>query len=132
MWDQFVGLPYADKGRDFSGVDCWGLHFLINRTFGLDLPSYSDRYVTAADLAVIARLIGSEIDDDWREIPRGEERPLDGALMREGRLPGHIGTVVRPGLLIHIERGETSRIESYRVSPLKHRLVGFYRHRAHE
>jgi hypothetical protein len=34
--------------------------------------------------------------------------------MREGRLRQHIGIVVTPGLLLHVERGETSRIERYR------------------
>ncbi len=126
MFDRFVGLPYADKGRG-DAVDCWGL---VCRVFlelrGIALPSYSESYVTAEDRAAVAALICGELDP-WLPIAPGEEQPFDCVLMREMGFPRHVGVVTQPGMLLHVQRGETSLIERYRAGPLKFRVVGFYR-----
>lgn len=129
MFDALVGIPWVDKGRAPSGVDCWGLVVLANRARGLELPSYSDRYVTAADRRAIARLIAGELDD-WVEIEAGRETVWDCVLLRDGPLPRHIGLVVAPGRMLHVEEHRTSVIESYRSGTIRHRIVGFFRHRA--
>jgi cell wall-associated NlpC family hydrolase len=124
----FVGLEYADKGRGPS-YDCWGLLQVVMRDLrGVELPSYSDQYVTADDRKALAALIADELDP-WDEITAGQEQPFDAVLMREGRFPRHVGIVTGPGRLLHISAGETSMIERYREGPLKHRVVGFYRFR---
>lgn len=127
-FDRFVGIPYADKGRG-DAVDCWGL---ICRVFaearGIALPSYSENYVTADDLQSIAVLIAGELDP-WQPVVAGEEMPFDCVLMKECGLPRHIGVVTQPGLLLHVQRGETSLIERYRSGPLRFRVMGFYRYR---
>lgn len=28
-WNEYVGLPFADKGRTREGCDCWGLVRLV-------------------------------------------------------------------------------------------------------
>lgn len=127
MFDRFVGIPYLDRGRSIVGCDCWGLLWLVYRELrGVELPSYSERYVTGADRGEMARLIAGELDD-WQEIPATEEQRFDGVLMREGSFPRHIGVVVAPGQMLHVERGQTSRIERYRSGMLAPRVVGFYR-----
>jgi cell wall-associated NlpC family hydrolase len=129
---RFVGLPYIDKGRGFDGCDCWGLLWLVYRDLrGVELPSYAERYVTGADRAAMAALIADELDP-WTEIAAGQEHAFDGVLMREGRAIRHIGIVTEPGLLLHVQDGQSSQIERYRSGPLKHRVVGFYRYRDHE
>lgn len=128
-FDRFVGLAYADKGRG-PAYDCWGLLVAVMRDLrGVDLPSYSDQYVTADDRRALAALIAGELDP-WDEIASGQEQAFDAVLMREGRFPRHVGIVTAPGRLLHISAGETSMIERYREGPLKHRVVGFYRYRA--
>lgn len=130
MFDRYVGLPFADKGRAASGVDCWGLVFLINRAErGIELPSYSDRYVTSADAKDIASLINGEMSP-WREIEAGQEAPFDCVLIREGSFDRHIGLVVTPGRMLHVRRGHSSAIESYRTGVWRHRVVGFFRYMA--
>ncbi|MGM4891273.1 NlpC/P60 family protein [Tardiphaga sp. 839_C3_N1_4] len=130
-FDRFVGLPYADKGRGPT-YDCWGLLLAVMRELrGIELPSYSDRYVTAEDREALAALIADELDP-WDEIIAGQEQAFDAVLMREGRFPRHVGIVTEPGRLLHVSAGETSMIERYREGPLKHRVVGFYRYRDHE
>ena len=127
-FDCFVGLPYRDKGRG-EQVDCWGL---VVRVFselrGIALPSYTDSYITADDRVALAALIGGELDP-WDEIAPGDEQTFDCVLMKEAGYPRHIGVVTQPGMLLHVQRGETSCIERYRHGALRHRVVGFYRYR---
>jgi cell wall-associated NlpC family hydrolase len=131
-FDRFVGIPYLDRGRGLCGCDCWGLVRLVfSELRGIDLPSYVERYVTASDRVAMARLIAGEMDD-WEEVPAGQEMKFDGALMREGGFPRHVGIVTAPGQLLHVQTGETSRIERYRSGILANRIVGFYRYRDHE
>jgi cell wall-associated NlpC family hydrolase len=128
-FDRFVGLPYADKGRGFAGVDCWGLvHLVFASERGIALPSYADRYETAEDRRDVAGLIAGEIGR-WDEIAEGQERPFDCVLLREGREPSHISLVVRPGRMLHVQDGRTSVIESYRSGVWKRRVVGLFRYR---
>lgn len=130
QFDGFVGVAYADKGRDAAGVDCWGLVRLVFRELrGIELPSYSERYVTAEDARAIAGLVAGELDP-WLEVAAGAEQPFDCVLMKEGRFARHVGVVTRPGLLLHVERGMTSSIERYRSGPLQFRVAGFYRLKA--
>lgn len=127
MFDHFVGLPWLDKGRDRAGVDCWGLLCLVFRELrGIELPSYAEAYVTSADRRALAVLIAGELDP-WEEISAGVEQMFDGVLMREGRFVQHVGIVVVPGMMLHVERGSASVIERYRSGMFAHRVVGFYR-----
>lgn len=131
-FDRFVGIPYLDKGRSFVGLDCWGLlHLVFRELHGIELPSYAERYVTGADREAMARLIANEMED-WQEVTPGREKTFDGVLMREGKFPRHIGIVTQPGMLLHVEQGETSRIERYRSGIIANRIVGFFRYRDHE
>lgn len=128
IFDRYVGIPYLDKGRSLCGVDCWGLKWLVHRDLrGIEIASYAEAYVTGSDRVAIARLIAGELED-WQQIPAGEERAFDGVLMREGKLPRHIGTVTARGQLLHVQPGETSRIERYGSGVLAARVVGFYRY----
>jgi cell wall-associated NlpC family hydrolase len=124
-----VGLPWRELGRGAGGVDCWGLRRLILlQLAGVELPSYGDGYSTTADLQAIRTLVEGGMREH-EEIPAGAEAPLDGVLLREGREAVHIGTVVRPGDLIHIERERESVVEPYRRGMLRLRVLGFYRYR---
>jgi cell wall-associated NlpC family hydrolase len=127
MWDRFVGLPYRDGGRDFDGVDCWGLVWLAHREErGIVLPSFHDRYTLPADRKVIGNIVAGVLDA-FDDIAPGAEQPFDQVLMRDAGRLCHVGMVIGAGRLLHIERGETSRIESYRGGRIKGRIAGIYR-----
>lgn len=127
--DAYVGIPYLDRGRTIAGCDCYGLlRLVLLEQRGVELPAFSDLYVTSADRHAIACLLEGGLEQ-WDRIAPGKERPFDGVLMRHGRDIRHIGLVVEPGRLLHVDQGTGSRIERYSSPPLSHRLVGFYRFR---
>lgn len=126
MLDEFVGVPFVEFGRDRSGCDCWGLVRLVYaERLGIDLPCYSERYLSTQDAAHLQSLITGELAP-WHQVEI--ERPLDAVLMTEGGVIRHIGVVERPGWLLHVEDGGTAVIEPYRTGHLRRRIVGFYRH----
>lgn len=127
-FDEYVGLPWLDRGRDRAGTDCWGLLGMVYaERFGIVLPSFRDDYQTAADGEAVSGLIDGN-RSAWTEIPAGSERIGDGLLMSLAGRPRHIGVVVGKGLVLHIERGAGSLIESYLAMRLRRRVAGFYRH----
>lgn len=129
-FDAFVGIPYADRGRTRAGCDCYGLLRLVMAELCfVDLPSFSDAYVTSADRVALAGLIAGQITP-WDRVVIGEERTFDGVLMRVGRSLSHIGVVVTPGRMLHVSEGETSCIVSYRTPPWSDRMAGIFRYRS--
>lgn len=126
-FDDYVGLPFVEGGRDRRGLDCWALFSLVLFEHkGIALPSFSGAY-TLADRQATADLIAGHMGP-WREVPDGSEQPYDGLLMADRRSPSHIGIVIGNGRVLHIERGAGSIVEEYRGSRLRRRLLGFYRH----
>lgn len=126
-FDRFVGLPWRDRGRDFSGVDCWGLVRLVYACLlGIDLPSHSGDYVTAADAQALQQLIAGSMGE-WTTVIDGVRR-FDGVLMTRAGVIRHIGVVTDPGFMLHVDEGGASVIERYQSSRLSRRVAGFYRH----
>jgi len=123
-WSRFVGLPWRDRGRGPEGYDCWGLFRLaFGAATGIDLPSYDERYRSAADRSETATLFAGG-RGDWDEVPEGAMRELDGAVfVMTGRF--HIGLVVRRGLVLHMPFGGNSVIAPLSRFP----KATVYRHR---
>lgn len=49
-YDNYIGLPYKENGRDDSGIDCWGLaRKFYKDELAIDLPSYVDLYTGSED-----------------------------------------------------------------------------------
>jgi cell wall-associated NlpC family hydrolase len=136
----YIGIPFVERGRGRDGADCWGLARMIwAERFGLDLASFDGAYETTEEGEAIGRALterGTETPE-WLEVAPGAERAGDGVLMTgfyraDGALakaPIHVGVVVAPGALIHIERGTDAALGRYRDDRrLARRVVGFWRH----
>ena len=89
-----VGTPFVEKGRTRAGYDCAGFLLAAYReVFGLELPTFTERYAGIQDRQGIARAI-DEQRDLWRGVPAGHERPGDAILLRVYGLPIHVGLVL--------------------------------------
>ncbi|MER8786322.1 C40 family peptidase [Mesorhizobium sp. M0983] len=128
-WTQaFIGLPFADKGRDWSGCDCWGFVRLVHAEHaGNDLPSYAG--LGAAERREIAGIVAREAQSAlWLKVETPQA--LDILWFRRGRLDAHCGLYLRPGLMMHMVEEDCSKIERFDDgSPWQHRLTGVYRWR---
>lgn len=136
--DKYLRIPYVDRGEGFDGCDCWGLLSLILfEERGIRISNHKD--VAAGDLLAKARKMakGAETDPEWVSVNALSEQPFDCVLMKgqvriEGSVrsvPVHIGCVVIPGRLIHIEKETGVLVMDYRRNALiKNRVLGFYRH----
>lgn len=134
--DRYVGIRFADHGRALSldeargGLDCWGLARLVAaEQLGLVLPAYDEGYASADERAAVARLISAGMAD-WRPVPDGGCRAGDFAALRGRRREpvSHVGVLVGPAHLLHIERGTASVVVPLDHPTVKRRLAGIYRH----
>ncbi|MFE3838893.1 C40 family peptidase [Pseudogemmobacter sonorensis] len=128
MWsDRYVGIPYADLGRTRDGCDCYGLVRLVYAgELGITLPPYLG-YGSVEEHAEIAALIeGARLSPFWQAVDA--PAPFDIAVFRRGRLSTHLGIVIRPGLMLHMQDEDCAKIESWRGGVWGGRLTGHYRH----
>lgn len=109
--DEYVGLPFDERGRVRSGVDCWGLvRLVLAERLGIILPRY-DGCDPAATLpreaAVYEQIeIGHQQEFDVVIMETEVKRGLGWALA-----PVHVGVMATVSLVLHIERGFTSRLD---------------------
>lgn len=124
--NKYISIPFKEKGRDFDGVDCYGLNYLIYKIeIGLLIPSYSDDYQSTEDAEELCTLINKE-KIKWTEV----STPLifDSILIRMKGQPMHCGVYIGDGLFIHCLKGSGVTIEKIDSITWKNRILGFYRY----
>lgn len=126
----YIGLPFADRGRDRSGVDCWGLVRLVyGEMLGLHLPSYEEAYASVSERAEIAALLtGACRGPRWTLVASGEARAFDVVLFAARGRPLHVGVTVAHGEMLHVSAGHDSRIERYLGGAWLPRFLGHHRY----
>lgn len=124
MFDRFVGLPWAKRGRGPEAFDCWGLFQHAFAWRGIALASYADAYVGPNDPAITGLVTTHR--GEWMVVPKGQERPWDGILIKQD--PWHVGIVVGGGAMLHMPRDGFSLIEPYTARNIARRIEGFYRY----
>lgn len=125
--ERYVGLPFADHGRDRNGVDCWGLvRLVLKEQKDIDVPSYGE--TSALDLAKVAGIIARESAiEPW--IPVKDVEPFDVAVMHRRKDTVHVGIMVTKELILHIEEKTASVLVPISHSSVCFRNPKFYRHR---
>jgi cell wall-associated NlpC family hydrolase len=127
----YIGLPFAERGRDRKGVDCWGLvRLVMAEQFGRSLPAFTNEYDHTCNQTKIAALVAREVPR-WRKVVASEEQLGDVIVMRVRGVPMHVGLVLGDGQMLHTEKGINSTLERYTSSRWHQRLAGFYRYRSY-
>lgn len=143
-WAQaYVGIPF---GHGPGQETCWTLIRRVYREqLGIDLPEFGD--ASAAYVAAMARLMRRRGSTDDlraaqavvdREIERGQAgaawravarpRAFDVALVRTGDAIRHVGVMVDPRRLLHVERASHAVIVPVAHWSVRHRMAGYRRH----
>ncbi|WP_323036260.1 NlpC/P60 family protein [Pararhodobacter sp.] len=127
--NRYVGLPFAEFGRDRAGCDCWGLACIIYREeMNIALPEYVGAYSSADEHSEIAALIsGAATSPLWVPVA-GTAMAFDIAVFRRGRFSTHLGIVIHHGIMIHMAGEDQSKVQGYTDGPYKHRFAGHFRH----
>lgn len=129
----YIGIPYADKGRDHSGVDCWGLvKLILEEVFGVRLPGFGAAYGTAADKLAGVLVIQAGALDGWEATT--SPQPGDLVVFRVAGRPWHCGVMASRTHFLHAPNrdrfGGVLIVSAERIdSPMwKPRVIAFYRH----
>jgi sulfur carrier protein ThiS len=127
-YDKYIGLPYKEKGRDITGVDCWGLVCLYYRDeLGIELPSYQEEYNSPDDPNVIRAI--SLYKDSWELTTTPSEG--DVVLFNIYGEPRHIGVYLGNNRFIHSREGSDSVIDSIASPRWASRIEGTYKYSEH-
>jgi len=124
-WNEYVGIPYQEKGRARDGADCWGLVRLVYKDqYGIELPSFTEVY-EAKDKEQIAELFATQ-REGWE--PTTEPKEGDVVAMRVFGEITHVGVIAAPGTFLHVRRGISAAIERLDTPMWKHRIEGFFKY----
>lgn len=125
--EKYVGLPFADGGRDWSGVDCWGLVRLVFHTeCGIDIPSYGE--IAASELLKVASMVEDETKKEpWHPIIHAQA--FDVAVMHKRRAPVHVGVMADATNLLHVEIKTSAVLIDVKHPSVAFRSINYYRHR---
>ena len=130
MYDfsSYIGIPFASKGRDCTGLDCWGLVRLVYKEkLNIDLPSYVDEYVDATESKSVANAMDT-YSSTWLKVDYGKEKKFDVIIMSIRGLPIHVGVVVKFRYMLHVLDKLQTCIERYDTPIWSKRIKGFYRY----
>lgn len=129
--ERYVGLPFADGGRDIDGLDCWGLvRLVLKEQKSIDVPSYGE--ISAADLMKVARTIGREcLADPWKtvSVPHAFDVVVMSSPRVAGRSVSHCGIMVDERRFLHVEQHTHSVLVPITHPTVRNRIRGYYRHR---
>jgi len=130
--NQYIRIPFAEKGRDEGGCDCWGLVCVIYRNeLGIELPHYLEEYdnIDKDRKQISNKIFQEKTGDDWQEVAEEDAEPYDVVSLRILGLPMHVG-VVTPvdNHMIHIEKGKNAAHVSYTRPEWEKRKLGFFRY----
>lgn len=125
-WQGYIGTPFSEKGRDHSGLDCWGLVRLVYaEKLGVDLPSYAENYRDSNDREVLTALVEAEKKSRWLAVEK--PKPYDVIILTMMGLPTHVGVVVNSRQMLHILKGTNAVLEDFTGLKWRNRVKGFAR-----
>ncbi|MEG6505853.1 C40 family peptidase [Nitratidesulfovibrio sp. 1201_IL3209] len=131
--DRYVGIPFREGGRDFSGCDCAGLVLLVLReehgivAADTDAAYGPDDFHGAPGQGRLAELVERGLRE-WRVVS-GAPRPFDLVRYAVGGNPCHVGLCVGGGMILHaLEGAARSHLIALASPQWRRRFVEFRRH----
>ena len=126
--NRVIRVPFVDGGRDWNGLDCFGLARLCySECLGIDLPSYGD--ISAQDMMRIALKIEEDAASQiWVAAPAPQE--FDFVVMKwfAKRHIGHVGIVLDKRHILHTEAHTGPVIVPIDHFSIKTRIAYYRRH----
>lgn len=133
-WAQdYLQLPFLERGRSREGLDCYGLVRLVFADrLGITLPSYAEDYATTTDSEAITALMRGEVASSWQVVGLAQAGCFDVAILRILGEPIHCALVLDPPYFLHTMRGAWSTIERWDSLLWQKRLLEIVRWRGGE
>lgn len=123
-FNDLIGIPFLDGGRDKKGFDCWGLSLEVFRRFGVGLPDYK-----------IGCIDDSKIDGNinkqrcfWDRV-ESLEIPVPALVVirfNSGALCNHTGVYIGAGRFIHTRQKVGVNIDRIDSPAWRKIIEGFY------
>ena len=124
----YIGLPFKERGRDMTGLDCWGLvRLVLHEQLDIQVPSYAHYYVSSTSEKQIGPLVRRE-SLNWKRVAVENSACGDVLILRMRGQPMHAALVLDHQYMLHIERGINSVLERYDSMRWRNRIVGVFRH----
>lgn len=147
--DRYVGIPWMEEGRTKQGWDCWGcIRVVASEQFGIAVPVYDqaawrrlgNRSEQERANEELKAFMTHQRERDWRPLWEAATAPKD-EVLGGGRVaagdfilmrgePFHVGIVVAPGWMLHVEEGLETLCQPYDDGRWEKRVIGFYRYGA--
>lgn len=126
---RYMQVPFAEKGRDVSGWDCWGVAVVLYKDFlDIDLPLYVEDYVSTRQKDVLGTLITDQLRQMWT--PVLDPDVFDIISIRLRNRPMHIGVYLGKRKFIHALGDVGTVIERTNSIAWQNRIMGYYRYAA--
>lgn len=123
-----IGIPFKDKGRDYSGYDCMGLAVTAHKNLGVDIPDFlidSD-----SDSEINKKFIEQLFSDSWERIEKPEVPCIVvfGFNQQDRNMVTHVGTYIGDNKILHTLEGKSSSLVDINHPFFKNKILGFYKY----
>ena len=124
MLKDLIGIPFLDRGRDRSGMDCWGLAMAAMREYGKNAPDFD---VSCFDTPAIGETYERE-HGAWKAVEAPELGDL-AVMCLDPSLPEivqHVGVYVGNSRMIHTMAKRNSHLVRVDDPYWKNKIKGWY------
>lgn len=117
--DDLIGIPYKEGGRDYDGLDCYGLGIIVCAKFGYYLPDVEG--ANRSQFVIYLERCLKLVQMKKVECPQKE---ADIILIKDSKgILGHMGVYLGDGLFIHCD---SLGVRVEKIKKYESRIGGVY------
>jgi len=126
-FDKYINIPFVDGGRDFTGLDCYGLVCLMfKEERKVELPDFLELNYEPDWAKHGKNHILENIDENWMKVNDGRYKRFDCHIFfDEEGIASHVGIEIGDGKFLHVLDGREVQIGKMDI--WKHRYYGTMR-----